>query len=313
MRRLGLVTIFLVFPMVIPSVAQDRPESYYQGVHDRSNVHVVVEFFSHWAPQGPIAAGLDGAGNLRIGGAYADTTTIRTTVSADLALAFVDELLAMDFFGQPPEYRAQWGGIRTSEDGKLSLTSSEALDAGSSRITLNLGSDEHTVTLLFPAPGAPEALKDWERRFRTLINEQAGWKILRSNREQNMNEAHFILYVAEQEKSTRFYGQVFGTAPSLNVPGMTQFDLPGGSTLGLMPIASIKRLLGDTLPDPDSPTPRSELYLLVDNPTAYLQRAIDAGAVELSPVSPRDWGDDAGYCLDPDSHVLSFATGSKRP
>ena len=130
-----------------------------------------------------------------------------------------------------------------------------------------------------------------------------------------MNEAHFIFYVIDQEKSTKFYGKVLGKAPRLNVPGMTQFDLPGGSTLGLMPTAGIKLLLGDSLPDPQSAAgiPRSELYLLVDAPSAYLQRAIDAGAVELSPVLPRDWGDDAGYCLDPDAHVLAFAHTRKKP
>lgn len=135
--------------------------------------------------------------------------------------------------------------------------------------------------------------------------------LMMTDREKSMNEAHFILYVADQEKSTDFYAMVFGQNPKLEVPGMTQFDLPGGSTLGLMPIAGIRRLLGDALPDPTPSTPRAELYLRVDGPSAYHQRAIDAGAVELSPVSPRDWGDDAGYCLDPDSHVLSFATPSK--
>ncbi len=130
-----------------------------------------------------------------------------------------------------------------------------------------------------------------------------------------MQEAHFILYVADQEKSTIFYGKVFGKAPRLNVPGMTQFDLPGGSILGLMPAAGIKRLLGDSLPDPQSAagTPRSELYLLVGDPSAYLQRAINAGAVELSPVLPRDWGDNAGYCLDLDAHVLAFAHPNQKP
>lgn len=133
------------------------------------------------------------------------------------------------------------------------------------------------------------------------------------DREQGMHAAHFILYVADQDKSTDFYTKVFDKPPHLNVPGMTQFDLPGGSTLGLMPTAGIKRLLGDSLPDPAPATPRSELYLLVDDPSAYLQRAVDVGATELSPVLPRDWGDNAGYCLDPDSHVLSFAAPSQKP
>jgi hypothetical protein len=30
-------------------------------------------------------------------------------------------------------------------------------------------------------------------------------------------------------------------------------------------------------------------------------------AVELSPLAERSWGDQAAYCLDPDSHVIAFA------
>lgn len=129
----------------------------------------------------------------------------------------------------------------------------------------------------------------------------------------NICEAHFILYVADQEKSTAFYTEVFGREPRLHVPGMTQFDLPGGSTLGLMPATGIKRLLSDLLPDPSEAPgiPRAELYLLVDDPTAFLGRALESGATELSPVQPRNWGDSASYCLDPDAHVLAFAQPSK--
>ena len=32
------------------------------------------------------------------------------------------------------------------------------------------------------------------------------------------------------------------------------------------------------------------------------------GAIELSPLTRRPWGDDAAYCLDPDGHVVAFAT-----
>jgi len=124
-----------------------------------------------------------------------------------------------------------------------------------------------------------------------------------------MIAAHFILYVADQESSTDFYSKVLDFSPCLHVPGMTMFRLPGGSTLGLMPVSGIKRLLGDILPDPQAGAgvPRAELYLEVDDPPAYLQRAIEAGAMELSPVLPRDWGDAVGYSLDADGHVLAFA------
>ncbi len=36
-------------------------------------------------------------------------------------------------------------------------------------------------------------------------------------------------------------------------------------------------------------------------------RAIAAGARELSPLAPRDWGDEAAYFADPDGNVLAVA------
>lgn len=121
--------------------------------------------------------------------------------------------------------------------------------------------------------------------------------------------AHLILYVADQLTSTDFYARVLELAPSLYVPGMTEFELPGGAVLGLMPAAGIRRLLGDRLPDPAAAagTPRAELYLRVSDPARYHSRALEAGAVELSPPTLRDWGDLVTYALDRDGHVLAFA------
>ncbi|MFZ1682956.1 MAG: VOC family protein [Candidatus Zixiibacteriota bacterium] len=121
--------------------------------------------------------------------------------------------------------------------------------------------------------------------------------------------AHFILYVADQESSTRFYRAVLDREPRLHVPGMTEFELSNSAILGLMPASGIKRLLGERLPDPSaaSGTPRAELYLVVDDPERYHSRALIAGAKELSPLLHRDWGHDVAYSLDLDSHVIAFA------
>ena len=123
-------------------------------------------------------------------------------------------------------------------------------------------------------------------------------------------KAHFILYVTDQKASTNFYSTVLAKAPSLNVTGMTEFELPGGGILGLMPANDIKQLLGAEMPDPNQARgiPRAELYLLVDNPASYHERALLAGALELAPLERRTWGHRATYCLDPDGHVLAFAT-----
>lgn len=121
--------------------------------------------------------------------------------------------------------------------------------------------------------------------------------------------SHFILYVADQARSAAFYQSVLGIPPRLDVPGMTEFDLPGGAVLGLMPEAAIQRLLGAAIPDPAAAhgVPRAELYLLVPEPAAMLRRALAAGARELSPLQPRNWGHTAAYTLDRDGHVLAFA------
>ncbi len=124
-----------------------------------------------------------------------------------------------------------------------------------------------------------------------------------------MIKPHFILYVADQEKSCSFYRKVLGMEPGLDVPGMTEFAIGESAILGLMPTSGIKRLLGSQLPDPHlgAGIGRAELYLIVENPQLYYDRALQAGAVSLSPLSVRDWGDRAAYCLDPDGYVVAFA------
>ncbi|MBV6395409.1 MAG: hypothetical protein HFACDABA_00985 [Anaerolineales bacterium] len=124
-----------------------------------------------------------------------------------------------------------------------------------------------------------------------------------------MTKTHFILYVQDQIRSAEFYSRVLDCAPTLNVPGMTEFTLSESCVLGIMPEAGIKRLLGDALPDPvrANGIPRSEIYLRVEDASAFHVRALSAGATELSALAGRDWGDRVAYCLNLDGHVLAFA------
>jgi len=121
--------------------------------------------------------------------------------------------------------------------------------------------------------------------------------------------SHFILYVKDQRAAEAFYTSVLATGPRLDVPGMTEYDLPGGGVLGLMPEVGIRKLLGPGLPDPAGARgiPRSELYLVVADAAACLRRAQEQGARLLSPMQERDWGHVTGYVLDRDGHVLAFA------
>lgn len=121
---------------------------------------------------------------------------------------------------------------------------------------------------------------------------------------------HFILYVRDQDASTRFYEAVLGEKPILNVPGMTEFRLSETSILGLMPERGIKRLLQGAIGDPEATNgvARAELYLKVSSPEEFMERAMAAGGRFLSGVEARNWGDRAGYVADLDGHVVAFAT-----
>lgn len=124
-----------------------------------------------------------------------------------------------------------------------------------------------------------------------------------------IEKVHFILYVRDQETSTTFYARVLNTAPTLHVPGMTEFALGENVVLGLMPQQGIINLLGPAVGElgPGCKMAGAEVYLVVTDPAAYHQRALAAGAHELSGLTLRNWGDEAAYSADPDGYILAFA------
>lgn len=125
-------------------------------------------------------------------------------------------------------------------------------------------------------------------------------------------DIEFILYVADQQRSRDFYATLLAMAPSLDVPGMTEFSLRAGVKLGLMPEKSISKLLGSSLPHPSAGNgiPRCELYLKVSDIQAWEKRALNLEAPCISAGQDRDWGDFVSYWVDPDGHVFALATSS---
>jgi uncharacterized glyoxalase superfamily protein PhnB len=125
-----------------------------------------------------------------------------------------------------------------------------------------------------------------------------------------MKQIEFILYISDQSKSRDFYKNVLQRQPSLDVDGMTEFQLSDNCKLGLMPEKGIVEILKDKTPNPESGNgiPRCELYLQVDNNIEeYFKRAIDSGAKEISGIQLRDWGDTVAYVADLDGHIIAFA------
>ena len=120
----------------------------------------------------------------------------------------------------------------------------------------------------------------------------------------------FILFVSDQSRSAQFYSQLLGQAPTLDVIGMTEFLLPGGCKLGLMPEAGIARIISGPMQHPSAGNgvPRCELYLLVDDLRAACARAERAGARPVDEARDRDWGHRVVYYADPDNHIVALAT-----
>ena len=125
----------------------------------------------------------------------------------------------------------------------------------------------------------------------------------------NIEIFEVILYVRDQQTSREFYSAVLGAAPTLDVPGMTEFTIADNLKLGLMPEDSIASILTPKAPHPatGSGIPRCELYIYTDNIEEKYKKAIKAGAKEISRIELRNWGDRAGYLADPDGHIIAFA------
>ncbi|MFZ5352581.1 MAG: VOC family protein [Bacillota bacterium] len=123
------------------------------------------------------------------------------------------------------------------------------------------------------------------------------------------NSIMFILYVRNQGISRDLYSKVFDMEPTLDVPGMTEFQLMPGVSLGLMPGDGITSILENKVVNPDTNREaiRCELYVFVSDPDACLKKLVQAGGSSISNGALRNWGDYVAYGCDYDGNIVAFA------
>ena len=128
-----------------------------------------------------------------------------------------------------------------------------------------------------------------------------------------MNKTFFIIYVENLEKTKTFYELLFNIRPIIDEPGMCEFKLLDGSTLGIMPSTSLSKLFGKSFEKQKKTRslPSAEFYFIVDDPLLCHQRALQLGSTEIREFSEMDWGDKAAYSLNHDGHILAFAERKK--
>jgi predicted enzyme related to lactoylglutathione lyase len=117
-----------------------------------------------------------------------------------------------------------------------------------------------------------------------------------------------ILAVRDLPRAVSFYRQAFGWPSPVETPVYVEFSLPAGLRLGLYERHGFARNTGSL---PAAPAPgalaATELYLYPSDLEPALARIEEAGARLLSPLTPRDWGDEAAYYADPDGNVVVLA------
>lgn len=118
--------------------------------------------------------------------------------------------------------------------------------------------------------------------------------------------AVLILAVHDRARMTAFYLRVLEWPQVVDVPVYAELRSPSGLRLGLYAEDGFGRNLG-LVPEAAPPITRTELYLHCDDLHAVIERAAAAGARPLSPLGPRDWGDEAAYFADPEGNIVVLA------
>jgi len=105
----------------------------------------------------------------------------------------------------------------------------------------------------------------------------------------NLKSLHIILYVSNQEQSTKFYTELLQKQPILNVPGMTEYQLNKFTKLGLMPEDGIAKII-QNMPHPNlaNGIPKCELYLFVNDVEKTFQKSLKLGAKAINLPQQRD-------------------------
>jgi lactoylglutathione lyase len=117
--------------------------------------------------------------------------------------------------------------------------------------------------------------------------------------------AYSILFVADLERSIRFYRDTIGLPFRFASDTYAEFATVGAK-FGLYARPQLPELIGRSAPTDAVPWPQGEVAFFVDDPDAEHERLRRAGVDVLAPPTDRPWGERTLHLADPDGNVVEL-------
>ncbi len=123
--------------------------------------------------------------------------------------------------------------------------------------------------------------------------------------------AYAILYVADLERSIRFYRDVIGLPFRFSNESYAEFATEGAK-FSLFARSHLPGLIGREVPPDEVPWPQGEVAFFVDDVDAEHDRLIRLGVTVLALPTDRPWGERTLHVADPDGNVIELTRPKRR-
>ena len=121
-----------------------------------------------------------------------------------------------------------------------------------------------------------------------------------------MRLGYAILFVADIERSIRFYRDVIGLPFKFANESYGEFATEGAK-FALFARSHLPELIGRSAPPGEAPWPQGEVAFMVEDVDSEHERLLAAGVPVLAPPTDRPWGERTLHVADPDGNVVELA------
>lgn len=123
-----------------------------------------------------------------------------------------------------------------------------------------------------------------------------------------MKLRYVIIYVADPRETVDFYTRAFGLEPGFVHPAGDYAEMVTGETKLAFSAISLMQSLGKAVAEGPVERPSFEIAFEVEDVAVAVERAVEAGAVLISPPAVMDWGQTIAYVRAPEGTLVEICT-----